>query len=224
MADCYYLDGTRNQQGPVATEEIARLIRSGTIRRDTMVWYAGMSDWRPAGQVNDFASWFTRTPAPSRPSGQRTGPNDGPYQSQIRPDQAAPRYAAKPMGFGGAIKACFYKYADFKGRARRPEYWWWTLFNLLLSLALALVDLAIAGVNGPEVLSNLVNLALFLPSLAVGVRRLHDTDRRGWWILLWLIPLIGWIIIIVFLCQRGTEGPNRFGPDDDDLVVAAEFD
>ena len=224
MADCYYLDGARNQQGPVTSDEIARLIRSGTIRRDTLVWYPGMPEWRPAGQVNDFASLFAQAPPPSGPSGQRTGPNDGPYQSQVRPDQAAPYDAAKRMGFGDAIKTCFRKYAVFRGRARRPEYWWWTLFNLLLSIALALVDLAIAGINGPEVLSNLSNLALFLPSLAVGVRRLHDTDRSGWWILLWLIPLIGWIIIIVFLCQRGTEGPNRFGPDGGDLALAAEFD
>jgi uncharacterized membrane protein YhaH (DUF805 family) len=220
MADCYYLDGARNQQGPVPTDEIARLIRGGTIRRDTMVWQAGMPEWSPAGQVPEFATWFAQMPSSPGPSAQRT---DGPYRDQMRPDQAGPYYAAKRMGFGDAIKTCFRKYAVFKGRARRPEYWWWTLFNLLLSVALALADWAIAGVNGPEVLSNLANLALFLPSLAVGVRRLHDTDRSGWWILLWLIPLIGWIIIIVFLCQRGTEGANRFGPGDD-LALAAEFD
>src|SRR5262245_14040312 len=150
MADCYYVDGARKQQGPVPADEIARLIRSGAIRRDTLIWYAGMPEWTPAGQVRDFASWFAPTPPPSHPSGQRTGPNDGSYQSQVGPDQATPYYAAKPMGFGGAIKTCFRKYAVFRGRARRPEYWWWTLFNLLLSLGLTLVDLAIAGVNGPE--------------------------------------------------------------------------
>ena len=58
MADCYYLDGARNQQGPLPTEEIARLIRSGTIRRDTMIWHAGMPDWSPAGQVSEFVSSF----------------------------------------------------------------------------------------------------------------------------------------------------------------------
>jgi uncharacterized membrane protein YhaH (DUF805 family) len=231
MADCYYLDGARNQQGPVPSEEIARLIRSGTIRRDTMLWSAGMPDWRPASQVSEFASLFAQAaprppaaPAPAFPAAppmQRGAPNAGGYQSQARPAQGVPYDAARSMGFGGAIATCFRKYADFKGRARRPEYWWWFLFNLLVSLAVAVVDLFIAGAGGPNVLSNLVTLAFFLPSLAVGVRRLHDTDRRGWWILLWLIPLIGWIIIVVFLCQRGT-GPNRFGSDDFD--VAAEFD
>jgi hypothetical protein len=66
MADCYYLDGARNQQGPVPSDEIARLIRSGMIRRDTLIWYAGMPDWRPAGQVNEFASLFAQA-APPRP-------------------------------------------------------------------------------------------------------------------------------------------------------------
>ena len=226
MADCYYLDGARNQQGPVPSEEIARLIRSGTVRRDTLIWYAGMPEWSPAGQVREFAPLFAQaTPRqPGPPSVQRTGPSAGGYQ--IQPPPAAAPYgqydAAKRMGFLGAIKTCFYKYADFKGRARRPEYWWWTLFNVLLSIPLALLDVAIEGANGGGVLSNLVGLALLLPSLAVGARRLHDTDRSGWLQLLWFIPLIGWIIIIVFLCQRGTDGPNRFGSDG--LDVAAEFD
>src|SRR5215475_10315083 len=68
MDDCYYLDATRNQQGPVPADEIARLIRSGTIRRDTLIWHAGMPDWRPVGQVDKFASLFTRAaPLPPRP-------------------------------------------------------------------------------------------------------------------------------------------------------------
>ena len=218
MADCYYVDAGRNQQGPVPTDEIARLIRSGTIRRDTLIWYAGMPEWSPAGQVREFAPLFAQA-AP--PAVQSTGPGVGGYQGQ---PQYAPYTAAKHMGFGGAIKTCFYKYADFKGRARRPEYWWWTLFNVLLSIPLTVLDLVIEGANGRGTVSNLVSLGLLLPGLAVGARRLHDTDRSGWWQLLWFIPLIGWIIIIVFLCQRGTQGPNRFGPDDDDLAVAAEFD
>ena len=69
MADCYYLDGARNQQGPVPADEIARLIRSGTISRDTMIWYAGMPDWRPAGQVNEFASLFAQAGPPRPPAG-----------------------------------------------------------------------------------------------------------------------------------------------------------
>jgi len=225
MADCYYLDRARNQQGPVPSEEIARLIRSGAIGRDTMLWYAGMAEWSPAGQVSEFAPLFAQAMPPRNvPPVQHTPPGAGGYQG--RPQSAADPYArydaAQAMGFGGAIKTCFRKYATFSGRARRPEYWWWALFNVLITVPLAIVDLAIENSGGPAVLSNLANLALFLPSLAVGVRRLHDTDRRGWWILLWIIPLIGWIIMIVFLCERGTDGANRFGSDG--LSVAAEFD
>ena len=225
--DVYYLDGARNQQGPASSSEIARLVRNGTIRRDTLVWFAGMPEWRPASQVNDFAPLFAQAAPPPRPSAgpppmQRTEPYGGAYQGQPRQAQAPYGGSVKEMGFVDAIKICFSKYVDFKGRARRPEYWWWVLFNVLVSIALALVDLGLSAVHVPGILGNLANLVFFLPSLAVGARRLHDTDRSGWWLLLWLIPLIGWIIIVVFLCQRGTEGPNRFGSDDTD--VAAEFD
>jgi hypothetical protein len=76
MADCYYLDGARNQQGPVATEEIARLIRSGTIRRDTMIWHAGLPDWQSAGQVSEFASLFAQGAPPRPPAGTDGAPTD----------------------------------------------------------------------------------------------------------------------------------------------------
>jgi GYF domain 2 len=90
MADCYYLDAGRNQQGPVPTEEIARLIRSGTIRRDTMLWYAGMPDWRPAGQVSEFASLFAQA-APPRPPA-------APFSPQPGRQGAAPSFPAAPPG------------------------------------------------------------------------------------------------------------------------------
>ena len=227
--DVYYLDGARNQQGPASSSEVARLVRNGTIRRDTLVWYAGMPEWRPASQVNDFAPLFAQTaPPPPRASAapppmQRTVPNAGAYQGQPRQTQAPYSGSAKDMGFVGAIKTCFSKYVDFKGRARRPEYWWWILFTVLVGIVLELVDLGIAAAHGPGVLGNLANLVFLLPSLAVGARRLHDTDRSGWWLLLWFIPLIGWIILIVFLCQRGTEGPNRFGSDEDNTSVVEAF-
>ena len=230
MADCYYLDGARNQQGPVPSEEIARLIRSGTIRRDTMVWSAGMPEWSPAGQVNDFAPLFAQAAPPQHPAGpppagppmQRTVPGAGGYQGQPRPAYAPQYYAAKEMGFGDAIKTCFSKYATFSGRARRPEFWWFYLFQFIVNIGLSILDLAIAGAGGPKVLALLGYLALLLPWLAAGVRRLHDTDRSGWLMLLLFIPLVGFIILIVFWCQRGTDGPNRFGSDDG--AVAAEFD
>lgn len=106
------------------------------------------------------------------------------------------------MNFGDAIKVCFAKYVDFNGRAKRPEYWWFFLFCFLVSLALNIVS---AG------LSLLFSLGTLLPSLAAGARRLHDTNRSGWWQLLWIVPLIGWIVMIVFLVQEGEESENAYG-------------
>ncbi len=104
------------------------------------------------------------------------------------------------MTFGESIQSCFSKYADFDGRASRSEYWWFSLFTFLASLAAGLVS---------DTVGALFSLAILLPSLAVGARRLHDVNRSGWFQLLWLVPLIGWIILIVWTTQESKE-PNRF--------------
>ena len=115
------------------------------------------------------------------------------------------------MNFGEAIKSGFSNYVTFSGRAARSEFWYWTLFALLVSLAAGIIDEALieaeTGLFGP-----LVGLALFLPGLAMSVRRLHDIDRTGWWVLISL-TIIGIILLIVWACFKGTAGPNRFGPD-----------
>lgn len=106
------------------------------------------------------------------------------------------------MSFFESIQTCFAKYADFKGRASRPELWWWVLFVFLASAA--------ASILSPT-LSALFSLAVLLPNIAVAARRLHDTDRSGWLQLVVLIPLIGWLLLIYWCVQPGKE-PNRFGP------------
>jgi uncharacterized membrane protein YhaH (DUF805 family) len=118
------------------------------------------------------------------------------------------------------------QYVDFSGRARRTEYWMFTLFNLIISVVLGVVDRALGfgsftgsasgGVGFSAslgLLGGLYALAVLLPSLGVAVRRLHDTDRSGWWLLIALIPLIGGIVLLVFFVLEGTRGPNRHGPD-----------
>ncbi len=104
------------------------------------------------------------------------------------------------MTFAESIRTCFSKYAQFDGRATRPEFWWFVLFTFLASAALSVVS---------QTLSSLFSLAVLLPSLAVGARRLHDIDKSGWFQLLWLIPVIGWIVLIIWAAQPGKE-PNRF--------------
>ncbi len=104
------------------------------------------------------------------------------------------------MTFVKSIGTCFSKYADFSGRATRSEYWWFFLFALLLPPAAMMLG---------DAVSRLSSLALVLPSLAVGARRLHDVDKSAWFLLLWLIPLIGWVILMAWAAQEGEE-PNRF--------------
>ena len=123
------------------------------------------------------------------------------------------------------------RYVQFSGRSRRKEYWMFALFLLIVYIiAMALDSMlgfgtttryadvsdtgAAAGFNSTGgIITMLAMLAMFLPSLAVGIRRLHDTDRSGWWLLIGLILLIGTIVLLVFYCTDGTKGPNRFGPD-----------
>ncbi|NUU68012.1 DUF805 domain-containing protein [Enterobacteriaceae bacterium BIT-l23] len=108
-------------------------------------------------------------------------------------------------------------YVGFKGRARRKEYWMFVLINIVIAIALSILDRMLGWEFGENkesgVLASLYSLFVLLPSLAVLCRRLHDTDRSGWWILLGLIPIIGTLVLLVFCCLRGTPGANRFGPD-----------
>jgi uncharacterized membrane protein YhaH (DUF805 family) len=113
------------------------------------------------------------------------------------------------MGFGQAISSGFSNYVNFSGRACRSEYWYWILFIIIADIVAGIIDYAI----GIQVVTSLFGLATLLPNLAVAIRRLHDLDRTGWWIFIGLIPLVGWIILIIWYCTRGTAGPNRFGPD-----------
>ncbi len=108
------------------------------------------------------------------------------------------------------------KYAVFSGRSRRKEYWYFVLFNIVVSIVLGWID-ALLGTRGSYagagLLSGIYGLAVIIPSLAVTVRRLHDIDRSGWWILINLIPLIGTIVLLVFAVSEGTPGTNRYGPN-----------
>lgn len=113
------------------------------------------------------------------------------------------------MTFIGSSNVCFHKYVVFDGRASRSEYWLWTLFALLASI--------IAWVFGKRI-SNVVCIALFLPSISVAARRLHDIDRSGWWQLIALIPVVGWIIMLYWLVQPPKEPKRHIKPPDIDIV------
>ncbi|MEI7450462.1 MAG: DUF805 domain-containing protein [Desulfomonile sp.] len=106
------------------------------------------------------------------------------------------------------------KYAVFGGRARRREYWSFALFNVLISIVLAIIDYVTGTfrpAGGMGLLGTLYGLAVLIPSIAVSVRRLHDTDRSGWWLLIGLIPIIGAIILLIFVLKDSQPGENQYG-------------
>jgi uncharacterized membrane protein YhaH (DUF805 family) len=104
------------------------------------------------------------------------------------------------MTFSDSIQTCFTKYADFNGCASRPEFWWFTLFTWLASMLISFF--------GGHFASFIFSAATLVPGIAVGARRLHDTDRSGWLQLLWIVPVIGWVLLIVWMAQEGKA--NRY--------------
>ena len=107
------------------------------------------------------------------------------------------------------------KYAVFDGRARRTEFWLFFLFNCIIALVLSIIEaiVGIAPIAGASILGSLYMLVVFIPYLAVGVRRLHDTGRSGWWMLIYIMPLIGAIVLLVFFVQDSQDGDNQYGPN-----------
>lgn len=128
------------------------------------------------------------------------------------------------MGLFEAVKSVFSKYATFQGRASRSEYWFFYLFNILLEIGLLIVGLilgaivgdgtgALAGMGIAYVLLCIYGLIALIPSISVFVRRMHDIGRSGWWYWLALVPLVGVIILLVFLLTGSDRGDNQYGPE-----------
>ena len=117
------------------------------------------------------------------------------------------------------------KYADFNGRARRREYWFFVLFNIIISIVLTVCDVVLGTYNAAAsigILTGIYTLAVLIPGIAVSVRRLHDTGRSGWWLLIVLVPLIGWIVLLIFMLIDSQPGQNAYGPSpkEGDATVA----
>lgn len=190
MSDAWYVALDGQQQGPFDENTMRRLQGEGRIDAATLVWKEGMADWMPAGQAG-LAQGAPRAAVVS-PTGN---------------------VSLQGASFGEAVRRFWQGYVVFNGRASRSEYWWSVLFNILVGLGLGIVDAVLFGgsTNDPGLLSGLYSLATILPGLAVSIRRLHDIDKSGWWVLLWLVPVIGWIGLLFLHCQPSTAGPNRFG-------------
>jgi len=118
------------------------------------------------------------------------------------------------MTFVQAIQSGFKNYVNFQGRAIRSEFWWFILFYLIIICVpeyLAYHELSSGHPGAFSGVVDLIALAFLLPNLGLAVRRLHDTGRSGWWVLIGLIPIVGWILVIIWYCTPGTVGPNKYG-------------
>lgn len=178
--------------GPVDQSEFDSLVAAGTIRNETLVWQEGMDDWLPYGRAGGQSA---AQPAATVP------PVMGDARDPARADANT---------FVGALKDGFARYVDFRTRSTRSQFWWWMLWSLLIGFAAAILDAALGmGDSGPVNL--LTSLAMLLPSIAVSIRRLHDIGRTGWWYLMVIVPLIGWIVLLIFFCTK-SQGDNKWGP------------
>ena len=116
----------------------------------------------------------------------------------------------QPMvGFIQAISLGFSNYFNFQGRATRAEYWWWALFIVIADVLVNFID----AILGTGFIGSLFSLAILIPGLALGARRLHDIGKSGWWQLLWFAIIVGWIILLVWAIRQGNRGQNQHGPD-----------
>ncbi len=185
----YAVEGTSH--GPVSQAEFEQLVSVGTIRNDTLVWQDGMEDWLPyrrAGGTDSAEPMQQHAPISNSQDPARSDANT----------------------FLGALKDGFARYVDFKSRSTRSQFWWWALWSFIIRLG-ALVFVGGLGSGGSQSAVLLVSVAIFLPSLAVAIRRLHDIGRSGWWVLIVLVPLIGWIIGLVFFCTKTQDQANQWG-------------
>jgi uncharacterized membrane protein YhaH (DUF805 family) len=113
------------------------------------------------------------------------------------------------VGVVGSVRSVLSNYANFNGRAGLAEYWWW---SLVLFIVQGVLELALRGLALAWLFELLLFLTLLLPSVAVTVRRLHDTNRSGWWLLIALVPVIGALVLLSFNVRDGTQGMNQYGP------------
>ena len=110
------------------------------------------------------------------------------------------------------IKVARDNYTNFEGRARRKEFWMFTLVSLVINVGTLILDASLFSDLG--LVNGLYTLAILLPSIAVGIRRMHDINKSGWWLLLWIVPVIGWVWLIILHCRDSDIGDNIFGPSD----------
>ena len=212
----YAREGTRF--GPVDGALIERYLHDGTLTPRSLVWREGLDGWEQAG-----AHFAVPAPAPGTPpaipptmpdvrgipragSTRRTPGRDTHHDPRELVGADGMYIHAPARGFGEAVSVCLRRYFSFSGRASRSEYWYFFLFTVLMGIVAAILDSLLFGYSWEDEVSplnSLVNLALLIPTLAVGWRRLHDTNRSGWWIGGFFLALVGGAVMIAFMGASG---------------------
>ncbi|HEY4310048.1 MAG TPA: DUF805 domain-containing protein [Pirellulales bacterium] len=204
MADEWFYSQGGNRVGPVSAAQLRQFAESGTITPDDWVWKQGMQDWIPARRINGLF------PQPADLSVMSEEPRH--VGAMAAPAQgSAPAPGNQPEGFGFQwYLVVWKKFADPSGRARRMEYWTFLLFHYIV-----IILLMIAGrmANGSSMIVNLYALAAIVPTVMVRIRRLHDIGKSGWWLLISIVPIVGWIIMLIFLTRASEPGTNKYGPN-----------
>ncbi len=196
MRQWFYVQGGQ-QNGPIQEPEFKAMFASGKLQADVLVWTEGLGNWTPARDIEDLVP-AGMTPPPI-PVARSTPPMQAPLWERSQTTTPGNKSIS---GFGWYL-AVLKNYAVFSGRARRTEYWMFVLFNFIISFVLGFVE---GLMGGPGILANIYSLAVLVPAVAGGIRRMHDTDHSGWWLLL---PIVNF----VFACTEGIRGDNRFGTD-----------
>jgi len=215
----YYVAVNGQQTGPYSVEQL----RMMSLSSQALVWTSGMATWMPLSQIPELQSLAYTL------DGQTPPPIGTSSTGGVQPTLGDNRVAApvENLSLWGYFLKCMHNYTNFKGRARRKEYWGFTLFSTLIVIAVAIMMMMM--MSGILVLDDdamnetaflvsggilvLLWLVFLLPSLAVTCRRLHDTGMSGWFYLISFVPYVGGIVLLVWMCMDGRPGTNTYGSD-----------
>lgn len=210
----YQVLGTN--QGPVSSTVIEQLIYGSQLNTLSLVWHDGLDNWMPAGTTPELAPIFVRMGTGMHGMPQTVQPTGG-LLINVEPAASHSARANDNQTMFSWYSVVFSKYAEFDGRSRRSEYWYFSLVNILIYLAFQmLLIMTFPSFALPMILAMMYlfyAVVAFIPSLAVLFRRLHDTGRSGWWWLILFIPLVGTIILLTFLAEDSQRGSNLYGPN-----------
>lgn len=233
MADgqTWYYAENGEQRGPYGTDEMAAFVRQGAVAGRTLVWNPSLTDWaqlRETSLAGLLGDGPTEPPAPPPPSSGGSVPSvGGPSLAKSRDTSGGTGATAGAQPVSGAgpgrddadlsmweyfVRAVTRDYVGFQGRARRKEYWSYALFSFLIAVGASLVAGLLLGEEFGNLVNGVVSLAFLLPGLAALVRRLHDRGYSGWLALILLVPVVGFIAVLVLAVLPSEPRANRYGP------------